>query len=258
MTLFALLIIAKKIGEPRIIIQNWMRTRNSIEFLGTWEVMHNPEFKRIEFDAFLFEAGGNSFSMSPSKWISTTNAKGIFSRAGRNGGTYAHRDLALGFCYWISPPFQLYIIKEFQRLKRLETQANKEALEWNLNRVLTKINYRIHTDAIKEVLIPKRITTKGIVYANEADILNVALFGKTAKMWRTENPTLKGNIRDYATTEQLLVLANLEAINAELISAGLREEARFNRLNEAAINQMQSLLSSPSIKQLPKQQQGKP
>jgi len=250
--------IAKKFGEPRIVIQNWMRARNTVHFLGVWETIHNPNFNRIEFDAFVNESGTNAFSMSPSKWIEGTNAKGIISKAGKTGGgTFAHKDIALGFCYWISPPFQLYLIQEFQRLKEQEALENKEALDWNLRRTLAKVNYRIHTDAVKMHLIPPRLAgTKheGVVYASQADILNLALFGVTAKQWREANPDLKGNIRDYATAEQLLVLVNLENLNAYFIKEGLAPDERLDKLNEVAIYQMQ-LLSDPKLlqgfKQLP-------
>lgn len=250
--------IAKKFGESRIVIQNWMRARNTIHFLGVWETIHNPNFNRIEFDAFVNESGTNAFTMSPSKWIEGTNAKGIISKAGKTGGgTFAHKDIALGFCYWISPPFQLYLIQEFQRLKEQEALENKEALDWNLKRTLAKVNYRIHTDAVKMHLIPPRLAgTKheGVVYASQADILNLALFGVTAKQWREANPDLKGNIRDYATAEQLLVLVNLENLNAYFIKEGLAPDERLDKLNEVAIYQMQ-LLSDPKalqgFKQLP-------
>ena len=252
--------IAKKFGESRIVIQNWMRARNTVHFLGVWETIHNPNFNRIEFDAFINESGTNAFSMSPSKWIEGTNAKGIISKAGKTGGgTFAHKDIALGFCYWISPPFQLYLIQEFQRLKEQEALENKEALDWNLKRTLAKVNYRIHTDAVKMHLIPPRLAgTKheGVVYASQADILNLALFGVTAKQWREANPDLKGNIRDYATAEQLLVLVNLENLNAYFIKEGLAPDERLDKLNEVAIYQMQ-LLSDPKVLQGFKQLPGK-
>jgi KilA-N domain len=199
------------------IIQNWMRTRSAIEFCGLWEQLNNPDFKSIEFDAFKNESGANSFALTPQKWIDTTNAKGIISKSGRYGGTFAHRDIAFEFATWISAEFKFYFIKEFQRLKADEN--DRLNLEWNLQRTLAKVNYRIHTDAIKEMIIPKLIGQKEInlVYANEADLLNVALFGKTAQQWRDENPNTKGNIRDEATIEQLVVLSNMESINAVLI-----------------------------------------
>ena len=247
--------IAKRVNDrPEIVIQNWLRNRDTIEFLGVWEQLHNSEFKHIEFDVFRSRAGLNSFVLSPKQWIEKTGAIGLQSKSGRYGGTFAHRDIALAFCYWISPPFQLYLIKEFQRLKQIEAKEKQDALEWSVRRLLTKINYSVHTDAIKEELIPPRLAqdkTSGLVYAGEADILNLALFGMTAKEWRTQNPEAKGNIRDQATTEQLLVLANLEAINAELIRQGLSQDERVIRLNEAAITQMRSILASPSASKLP-------
>jgi hypothetical protein len=246
--------IARKFGEPRIVIQNWMRARNTIHFLGVWETIHNPSFNRIEFDAFIIESGTNAFTMSPSKWIDGTNAKGIISKAGRTGGgTFAHKDIALGFCYWISPPFQLYLIQEFQRLKDQEAEERKEALDWNLKRTLAKINYRIHADAVKMHLIPPKLAgTKheGIVYASQADILNLALFGVTAKEWREANPDQRGNIRDYATAEQLLVLVNLENLNAHFIKDGLAPDERLNKLNEVAIYQMQLLSDQKMVQAL--------
>lgn len=250
--------IAKKFGEPRIVIQNWMRARNTIHFLGVWETIHNPDFNRIEFDAFINDSGTNAFTMSPSKWIEGTNAKGIISKAGRTGGgTFAQKDIALGFCYWISPPFQLYLIQEFQRLKEQEAADHREALDWNLKRTLAKVNYLIHTDAVKMHLIPPRLVgtkQEGIVYASQADILNLALFGMTAKQWREANPNEKGNIRDEATTEQLLVLSNLENLNAHFIKEGLPPHERLQKLNETAIYQMELLTGSRklrALKQLP-------
>ena len=199
------------------IIQNWMRTRSAIEFCGLWELIHNATFKSIEFDAFKSQSGSNSFTLTPQKWIQATNAIGIISKSGRYGGTFAHRDIAFEFATWISPAFKLYLITEFQRLK--EDENDRLKLEWNLQRTLSKINYRIHTDAIKENLVPRELDKQQInfVYANEADLLNVALFGKTAKQWRQENPNAKGNVRDDASIEQLVVLSNLESINAVLI-----------------------------------------
>jgi len=235
-------------------IYSWMRNRNTVEFLGVWEQLHNPDFKGNEFVTFKNEAGANNFNLTPQKWIKATGAIGMVVKSGRyGGGTFAHRDIAINFCSWLSPTFQLYLIKEFQRLKEIEAQERQDALEWNIKRFLTKINYTIHTDAIKETLIPPRLaqnSASGLVYAGEADILNVALFGVTAKQWRTQNPQAKGNIRDSATTEQLLVLANLEAINAELIRQGLSQDERVIRLNEAAITQMRSILASSSIGKL--------
>ena len=232
------------------IIKNWLRNRNTIELLGFWEMIYNPNFKPVEFDGFRKQAGLNSFVMTPKRWIETTNAIGIVSKAGRYGGTYAHKDIALEFASWISIEFKLYIIKEFQRLK--ENENDRLNLEWNLQRTIAKINYHIHTDAIKENLIPPEITKQqaNFVYANEADLLNAALFGITAKEWRENNPNLKGNIRDFATLEQLVVLSNLESINALLIQQGLSQSERLIQLNKVAITQMKSLVHSKEVKKL--------
>ena len=232
------------------IIQNWMRTRSAIEFCGLWEQLNNPDFKRIEFDAFKKESGSNSFTLTPQKWIEATNATGIVSKSGRYGGTFAHRDIAFEFATWISAEFKFYFIKEFQRLKADENDRLK--LEWNLQRTLAKVNYQIHTDAIKENLIPKALSKSQIsfVYASEADLLNVALFGYTAKQWREANPQKDGNIRDFATIEQLVVLSNLESINAVLINQGLEQASRLIQLNQIAINQMKSLVANKQIKKL--------
>lgn len=232
------------------IIKNWLRNRNTIELLGFWESIYNPNFKPVEFDGFRKQAGLNSFVMTPKKWIESTNAIGIVSKSGRYGGTFAHKDIALEFASWISIEFKLYIIKEFQRLKEDETSQLK--LEWNLQRTLSKINYHIHTDAIKDNLIPKEITKQqaNFVYADEADLLNVALFGLTAKEWRENNPDKKGNVRDYASLEQLVVLSNMESINALLISQGIAPSERLRELNKVAITQMKSLLKNKAIKQL--------
>ncbi len=227
-----------------------MRNRNTIEFLGIWERLNNPDFKPIEFDGFRKQAGLNSFILTAKQWIETTGAIGLVSKPGRYGGTYAHKDIAFEFASWISVEFKLYLIKEFQRLK--EDENRRLSLAWNLNRTLSKLNYRIHTDAIKAHLIPAAVTPAqaAITYANEADMLNVALFGQTAKQWRDANPDLEGNMRDYATIEQLLVLANIEGMNAELIHMGLSQGERLKRLNEIAIRQMQVLTSAPAVKQL--------
>lgn len=232
------------------IIKNWLRNRNTIELLGFWESIYNPNFKPVEFDGFRKQAGLNSFVMTPKKWIESTNAIGIVSKSGRYGGTFAHKDIALEFASWISIEFKLYIIKEFQRLKEDETSQLK--LEWNLQRTLSKINYHIHTDAIKDNLIPKEITKQqaNFVYADEADLLNVALFGLTAKEWRENNSDKKGNVRDYASLEQLVVLSNMESINALLISQGIAPSERLRELNKVAITQMKSLLKNKAIKQL--------
>jgi len=232
------------------IIQNWLRNRNTIEFLGIWERLNNPDFNPIEFEGFKSQAGLNSFVLTAKQWIEKTGAIGIISKSGRYGGTFAHRDIAFEFASWVSVEFKLYLIKEFQRLKSEETAAKK--LEWNLQRTLAKINYTIHTDAIKDVLIPPQVNKQrsSIIYATEADVLNVALFGKTAKEWREENPGKSGNVRDYATLEQLVVLTNLESINSVLIRQELPQGERLIKLNEIAITQMKSLLSSNSIKRL--------
>jgi len=232
------------------IIQNWLRNRNTIEFLGIWERLNNPDFNPIEFEGFKSQAGLNSFVLTAKQWIEKTGAIGIISKSGRYGGTFAHRDIAFEFASWVSVEFKLYLIKEFQRLKSEETAAKK--LEWNLQRTLAKINYTIHTDAIKDVLIPPQVNKQrsSIIYATEADVLNVALFGKTAKEWREENPGKSGNVRDYATLEQLVVLTNLESINSVLIRQELPQGERLVKLNEIAITQMKSLLSSNSIKRL--------
>ena len=236
--------MARKFGEDNV-IYNWMRNRNTLEFLGIWEQMNNPDFKGIEFDTFRKEAGLNSFSMTPRKWIDATGAIGIQSRAGRyNSGTFAHRDIAFEFGSWLSPEFKLYLIKEFQRLK--EDENRQQAEGWNLNRALSKLNYRIHTDAIKDHIIPPKITPAqaSMIYASEADLLNMALFGKTAKQWRDANPDLDGNMRDHATIEQLLVLSNMESINAELIRMGWAQSERIKQLNKSAITQLQTLANA--------------
>ena len=240
----------KNSNEPKDVIKNWLRNRGTIEFLGLWEKINNPDFKGVEFDSFLFESGSNSFTLSPSKWIESTNAIGIRSKPGRGGGTYAQRDIAFEFASWVSAEFKLYLIKEFQRLKEEENDRLK--LEWNLQRTLAKVNYRIHTDAIKENLIPRTLSKDKInfVYADEADMLNMALFGMTAKQWREANSNTKGNIRDIATIEQLVVLSNMESINAVLIRQGLNQSERLKQLNKIAITQMQSLLNNKNTKKL--------
>jgi len=232
------------------IIQNWLRNRNTIELLGFWEQLYNPNFKPLEFEAFRKQAGLNSFVLTPKRWIETTNAIGIISKSGRYGGTFAHKDIAFEFASWISIEFKLYIIKEFQRLK--EDENNRQKLDWNLQRTLAKVNYTIHTDAIKERLIPEKLTGKqtSIIYASEADLLNMALFGKTAADWRAENPDANGNMRDDATLEQLVVLSNLESINAVLIRQGLSQSERLTQLNQIAITQMTSLVNNANLKKL--------
>ena len=230
------------------IIQNWLRNRQTIEYLGIWEKLYNPNFNPIEFEGFRNSAGLNSFVLTSKQWIEKTNAIGITATAGRYGGTYAHKDIAFEFASWISVEFKIYLIKEFQRLKATESKA----LDWNVKRSLTKINYRIHTDAIKQNLIPSSLNKKqtAIVYATEADVLNMALYGKTAKQWRTDNPTEKGNIRDYSNVTQLVCLANLENLNAVFINDGLAQSERLVKLNQIAISQMKILTTSVNSKRI--------
>jgi len=240
----------KAFGDENL-IYSWMRNRNTVEFLGIWEQLHNDNFKGNEYVTFKMQAGLNNFNLTPRKWIDATQAIGIISKAGRyGGGTYAHKDIAFEFGSWLSAEFKLYLIKEFQRLKDEENKTHH--LEWNLQRTLAKINYRIHTDAIKETLIPPQITRQqtGTIYASEADLLNVALFGKTAAEWRKDNSGKTGNIRDEASLEQLVVLTNLESINAVLVRQELSQSERLQKLNEIAISQMKSLLSNNSMKKL--------
>ncbi len=240
----------KKENDSRAadIIKNWIRNRGTIEFIGTWEQLHNPDFKVVEFDHFRMNAGLTSFVLSPGKWVEQTNAIGMIVKKGKYGGTYAHKDIAFEFCSAISPIFKLYLIKEFQRLK--ENELGK--LEWNIKRQLTKINCRIHTDAIKENLIPQNLNKQQIshVYASEADVLNMALFGKTAKQWRDENPKEQGNIRDYTNVSQLVCLSNLENLNAVFIAEGYEQSLRLEKLNQIAIQQMKILLDDRSVKGL--------
>ena len=229
--------IAKyKSDDPTAVIGNWLRNRNTIDYLGIWESLYNPDFKHLEFEVFKKEAGLNAFTLSSQKWINATNAIGIISKSGRYGGTYAHKDIAFKFAGWISVEFELYIVKEFQRLK----EAEYKQLGWSAKRELSKINYRIHTDAIKQNLIPAEVTVKqiNIIYANEADVLNVAMFGMTAKQWRDANPELKGNIRDYATINELICLSNMENLNAVFIEQGVPQRERLVKLNQIAIHQM--------------------
>lgn len=242
--------MVRSFGDETI-IHNWLRNRNTIEFLGIWEQINNPGFKPLEFEGFKKQAGLNRFTLSPRKWAETTGAIGIISKAGRHGGgTFAHRDIAFEFGSWLSAEFKLYLIREFQRLKDDENDRLK--LEWNFQRTLAKVNYRIHTDAIKEKLIPPVLSKNQInlVYATEADLLNVALFGKTAAEWRNENPSVEGNIRDQATIEQLVVLSNLESINAMLIHQDLSQAQRLQQLNQIAIGQMRSLVNSSQLKRI--------
>ena len=241
----------KNMHEPKDVVKNWLRVRDTIEFLGLWETIHNPSFKGVEFDSFRKEAGTNAFTLSPQKWIDSTNAIGIISKSGRYGGTYAHYDLAMEFASWISPEFKLYIIQDYKRLKSDEN--SKLSLGWNLNREISKINYKIHTDAIKEYLL-KDLTNEQLSYqyASEADMLNVALFNKRAKQWREENPNLKGNMRDYASLNELLVLANMESYNAILIGKGMDQKERMIELRKLARTQLLSIekLNNTGIKSL--------
>ena len=239
-----------KSDEPKDVIKNWMRSKDTIEFLGLWEQLHNSSFKGVEFDAFKNQAGSNAFTMSPSKWIDTTNAIGMVSKSGRYGGTFAHSDIAFEFASWVSPEFKLYIIKDYKRLKTEEN--GRLSLGWNLNCEISKLNYRVHTDSIKENLIPKVLTTEQIsfTYASEADLLNTVLFGMTAKEWRDSNPDEKGNIRDMATIYQLLVLSNMESYNAILIKQEKTQAERMQLLHELAVQQM-TTLSSIELSNLP-------
>lgn len=239
-----------KSDEPKDVIKNWMRSKDTIEFLGLWEQLHNSSFKGVEFDTFRNQAGSNTFTMSPSKWIDATNAIGMVSKSGRYGGTFAHSDIAFEFASWVSPEFKLYIIKDYKRLKTEEN--GRLSLSWNLNREISKLNYRVHTDSIKENLIPKVLTPEqtSFTYASEADLLNTVLFGLTAKQWRENNPNQKGNIRDAATLYQLLVLANMESYNAILIKQEKSQAERMRLLHELAVQQM-TTLSSLELSNLP-------
>ena len=232
----------KNIVDPNGVVANWMRNRNTIEYLGLWETLHNTEFNPLEFEGFRKEAGLNAFTLSPTRWIEATNAIGLVSKSGRTGGTYAISDIAFKFANWVSVEFELYLVMEFQRLKADE----QKQLAWSAKRELSKINYRIHTDAIKSNLIPSEVTKEqaNVIYAEEADVLNVAMFGMTAKQWREANPTLKGNIRDYATINELICLSNMENINAVLINDGMSQGERLIKLNQIAIQQMQVLEGS--------------
>ncbi len=237
--------------DPRYPIQNWMRNKDVISYLGLWESIHNENFKGVEFDTFKNEAGSNKFKISPQKWIRETNAIGMISKSGNNGGTYARSDIALEFASWLSPEFKLYVIQEFQRLKKNEAYQNK--IDWHANRVLAKVSYVVHTDAIKSIIVPTLTEKqKKFVYAEEADVLNVALFGMTAKEWRESNPNLAedGNIRDYTDLLHLVILSNLENINAELIEMGIPQSERLVRLNDMAKKQMELLRKNKSLKNL--------
>ena len=241
----------KNVHEPKDVVKNWLRVRDTIEFLGLWETIHNPNFKGVEFDSFRKEAGTNAFTLSPQRWIENTNAIGIVSKSGRGGGTFAHPDIAMEFASWISAEFKLYLIQDYKRLKSDEN--SKLSLAWNLNREISKINYKIHTDAIKEYLL-KDLTNEQLSYqyASEADMLNVALFNKRAKQWREENPNLKGNMRDYASLNELLVLANMESYNAILIGKGTDQKERMIELRKLARTQLMSIekLNHTGIKSL--------
>ena len=241
----------KNSEEPNVVVANWMRNYNTIEYLGIWEQLNNLEFNPLEFEGFLKEAGSNAFTLSPQKWVNMTNAKGIYVKLGRGGGTFAHKDIAFKFASWISAEFELYIIKDYQRLK--DDENSRLSLGWNLNREISKINYKIHTDAIKEYLL-KDLTNEQLSYkyASEADMLNVALFNKRAKQWREENHDLKGNMRDYASLNELLVLANMESYNAVLIGKGMEQKERMIELRKLARTQLMSLekLGDSGIKKL--------
>lgn len=238
--------------EPKDVVKNWLRLRSTIEFLGLWEKLYNTQFKGVEFDTFKNESGSNSFTLTPQRWIEKTNAIGMISKSGRGGGTYAHTDIAFEFASWISPEFKLYVIKDYQRLKQIEAEHLETG--WNTKRELSRINYHIHTDAIKEFLITPELTKKeqSYTYASEADILNIALFGKTAKCWREETGNTTKNIRDYANVEQLIVLVNLESMNAELIRQGLSASERLKKLRNIAYYQLKSLEKSNITEKLRK------
>ena len=240
----------KNPNEPKDVVKNWLRSKSTIEFLGMWEEINNPDFKGVEFDSFLRQAGSNAFVLSPQKWIEKTDAAGLISRSGKGGGTFAHKDIAFEFASWVSAEFKLYLIKEFQRLKVEENERLR--LGWDVKRELVKINYKIHTDAIKENLIPPEISDRDakMIYASEADVLNVALFGMTANEWKERNKDKEGNMRDYANVIQLVVLANLEALNSEFIKEELSQEERLIRLNKIAISQMKSLVETKRVKQI--------
>ena len=242
--------IAKKKNsiEPKDVVKNWLRSKSTLEFLGLWERLNNSTFKGVEFDSLLKDSGSNVFTLSPSRWIEKTNSIGIISSMGKNGGTYAHSEIALEFASWVSTEFKLYLITELKRLKKIESENYN--LQWSVHRTIAKINYQIHTDAIKENLIPVTLTKEqaSMIYANEADLLNMALFGMTAQQFRNNNTNAEGNIRDQATLEQLVVLSNMESINALLIQQGISSQERILQLNQVAISQMKSLVSSRQIK----------
>ncbi len=234
--------------EPKDVVKNWLRSKSTIEFLALWEKINNPDFKGVEIDSLLIEAGSNSFTLSPSKWVESTKAIGIITSTGKYGGTFAHSEIALEFASWVSPEFKLYLITEIKRLKTAE--SDQQNLNWSIQRTLAKINYKIQTDAIKESLVPKSLTKNqtSIIYANEADLLNVALFGLTAEQWKNNNPRFDGNMRDHATLEQLVVLSNMESINGLLIQQNISASERILQLNQVAISQIKSLLTAKGIK----------
>ncbi|NLD06505.1 MAG: KilA-N domain-containing protein [Synergistaceae bacterium] len=236
--------------EPNVVVANWLRNRNTIEYLGIWEQLYNPNFKPLEFEGFIRASGANAFTLSPMKWVNSTNAVGLFVKAGRGGGTYAHKDIAFKFASWISAEFELFIIKDYQRLKTDEN--SRISLEWNVKRILAKVNYKIHTNAVRDNLVPPKLTLRqsSFIYADEADLLNTALFGMTAAEWRKDNPDKNGNMRDYATIEQLLVLANLENVNALYIGKGMPQEERIAELNCLAIQQLTQLLENNVVNAL--------
>ena len=234
--------------EPKDVVKNWLRSKSTIEFLALWEKINNPDFKGVEIDSLLIEAGSNSFTLSPSKWVESTKAIGIITSTGKYGGTFAHSEIALEFASWVSPEFKLYLITEIKRLKTAE--SDQQNLNWSVQRTLAKINYKIQTDAIKESLVPKSLTKNqtSIIYANEADLLNVALFGLTSEQWKNNNPRFDGNMRDHATLEQLVVLSNMESINGLLIQQNISASERILQLNQVAISQIKSLLTAKGIK----------
>lgn len=235
---------------PKDVVKNWMRNRSTIEFLGLWEIMNNNNFKGVDFDTFVKESGSNSFVLTPQKWINSTNAIGIISRSGNGGGTFAHKDIAFEFASWLSPEFKLYVITDYQRLK--SDESNKLSSTWNIKRLIAKTNYKLHTDAIKNNLIPENVSSfhQGLTYANEADLLNVALFGMTAKEWKQKNPKSKGNIRDNATITQLTVLSNLETLNAQYIKDGMPSKERVIKLNIIAIEHLNIFKTNTNLLKL--------
>jgi hypothetical protein len=247
--------IAKRFNSrSEIVIQNWMRTRNTIEFLGVWEKLNNDNFNHIEFDVIKSQTGLNSFALSVGDWVERTNSLGISAKTGRYGGTFAHRDIAFEFLSWLNPAFKLYVIREFQRLKEDENKRLGDA-NWDVKRLMARANFHIHSDAVRQHLVPPLLQNtkqEGYVHASEADLLNLALFGMTAKEWRNANPELKGNIRDYASAEQLLVLANLESLNARFIQTGMKQDERLKQLNAIAIQQIEILIENKSLKELKK------